>query len=39
MTGQIMSADKSRLRRKICLLSSADMSALESAIKQFLELS
>ena len=38
MSDQIMSADKSRLRRKIGLLSAADMSALEAALKQFLSL-
>ena len=38
MADQIMSADKSRLRRKLGSLSAADMSALESAIKRFLDM-
>jgi mRNA interferase MazF len=38
MSDQIMSADKSRLRNKIGVLSEDDMLALESAMKRFFEL-
>ncbi|MDR1802474.1 MAG: type II toxin-antitoxin system PemK/MazF family toxin [Treponema sp.] len=38
MTDQIMSADKSRLKNKIAVLSDDDMVSLESAIKSFLAL-
>ena len=39
MTDQIMSADKSRLQNKTGHLSPEDMTALEAAMKRFLELS
>jgi len=38
MTDQIMSADKSRLKNKITVLSDDDMIALETAIKCFLDI-
>jgi mRNA interferase MazF len=38
MTDQIMSADKSRLKNKIVVLSDDDMVSLEAAIKSFLAL-
>jgi len=38
MTDQIMSADKSRLKNKIAMLSDTDMISLEAAMKRFLEL-
>jgi len=38
MTDQIMSADKSRLKNKIAVLSDNDMISLETAMKLFLDL-
>ena len=38
MSDQIMSADKSRLKEKIDVLSDTDMVSVENAIKSFLEL-
>jgi len=38
MTDQIMSADKSRLKNKIAVLSNNDMLTIEAAMKQFLSL-
>ena len=38
MTDQIMSADKSRLKNKIAVLSESDMTSLEAAIRRFLAL-
>jgi mRNA interferase MazF len=38
MTDQIMAADKARLKGKICILSKADMLAVEDAIKVHLAL-
>jgi len=38
MTDQIMSADKSRLRNKIAVLTDDDMVSLEIAMKKFLDL-
>jgi len=38
MTDQIMSADKSRLKNKIAVLSESDIASLEAAIKRFLDL-
>ena len=38
MTDQIMSADKSRLKNKIAVLSDNDMISLETAMKRFLGL-
>ena len=38
MTDQIMSADKSRLKNKIAVLSDADMISLETAMKRFFDL-
>jgi mRNA interferase MazF len=38
MSDQIMSADKSRLKNKIGILSDADLRSLENAIKAFLSL-
>jgi mRNA interferase MazF len=38
MSDQIMSADKSRLKNKIGVLSDADMLSLENALKEFLNL-
>jgi len=38
MADQIMSADKSRLKSKIAVLSESDMASLEIAIKRFLNL-
>ena len=35
MTDQIMSADKSRLKNKIAVLSDSDMISIEIAMKQF----
>ena len=39
MTDQIMSADKSRLKNKIALLSNSDMLSVEIAMKRFFNLS
>jgi len=38
MTDQIMSADKSRLKNKIAVLSDNDMVSIETAMKRFFEL-
>jgi len=38
MTDQIMSADKSRLKNKIAVLSDNDMISLETAMKRFFDL-
>jgi len=38
MTDQIMSADKSRLKNKIAMLSDNDMVSIENAMKHFLDL-
>ena len=38
MADQIMAADKSRLKTKVCLLSKSDMLAIEEAIKVHLAL-
>jgi len=38
MSDQIMSADKSRLKNKIDVLSDTDMASLETAVKRFLDL-
>ena len=38
MTDQIMSADKSRLKNKIAVLSDNDMISLETAMKRFFNL-
>ena len=38
MTDQIMSADKSRLKNKIAVLSESDMTSVEAAMKLFLVL-
>jgi len=38
MSDQIMSADKSRLKRKIAVLSDSDMIAIETAMKRFFKL-
>ena len=38
MADQIMAADKSRLKKKICALSKADMLAVEDAVKVHLAL-
>jgi len=38
MTDQIMSADKSRLKSKITVLTENDMASIEAAIKSFLGL-
>jgi len=38
MADQIMAADKSRLKERLCLLSKADMLAVEDAIKVHLAL-
>jgi mRNA interferase MazF len=38
MTDQIMSADKSRLKNKIAVLSDDDMISLETAMKRFFDL-
>jgi mRNA interferase MazF len=38
MSDQIMSADKSRLKTKIGVVSEADLRSLENAIKTFLSL-
>jgi len=38
MTDQIMSADKSRLKNKIAVLSDDDMASLETAMKRFFDL-
>jgi len=37
MTDQIMSADKSRLKNKIAMLSDGDMISIEIAMKQFFD--
>jgi mRNA interferase MazF len=38
MSDQIMSADKSRLKNKIGVLSDTDILSLENALKDFLDL-
>ena len=38
MTDQIMSADKSRLKNKITMLTEDDMASVEAAIKRFLDI-
>jgi mRNA interferase MazF len=38
MTDQIMSADKSRLKNKICSLSTGDMDSISLAMKRFFNL-
>ena len=38
MTDQIMSADKSRLKNEIAMLSENDMASLEAAMKRFFNL-
>ena len=38
MTDQIMSADKSRMKNKIAVLSDDDMISLETAMKRFFDL-
>ena len=38
MTDQIMSADKSRLKKKVGVISESDMVSLNTAIKRFLDL-
>ena len=39
MTDQIMSADKSRLKNKIAVLSDSDMLSVEIAMKRFFDFS